>query len=232
MNLKLNDHIIFLHNHPSCKLSVSDFINSPNFQKVSTNDIAWRLYNSKLIPLTVSCKWDDLSLLYYNMSQLLIEENRYRDSMDFIFATEFLQVSGIHNDNEVSAIMQTVKNHKRVDLLYENGMPQILGVEIWKYSVISPFLKIQEELSLDWKEIKKIYMSSRLVNSLNDILPFKYFDINEAFNFFKQALDSKCDGNIFTLSNLTKKLKINKPDPHSTTYFYASIENKMIAYRK
>ncbi len=108
-------------------------------------------------------------------------------------------------------------------------MPDIFLLEINNYYVTAPFLKAQENLLLDWNDIENRYINSPLVANLEGNLPFKYFEKEQSFEIFKQAIEDGGKKGIFPLEQCNKRLKWNTPDEHSNRYFYASVENKVSA---
>ena len=106
-------------------------------------------------------------------------------------------------------------------------MPNIFLLEINNYYVTVPFAEVQKNLDLDWNEIKERFLQSKQIQSLESILPFKYFEKEEAFEIFKEAVQADGKKGIFSLKDVSKKLKTNTPDEHSRQYFYASVQNKV-----
>ena len=90
-----------------------------------------------------------------------------------------------------------------------------------------PFKKAQENLKMEWAEIKNRFLNSVHIKSLESVLPFRYFEKEQSFEIFKQAIEADGKKGIFSLSECSKKLKWNNPDEHSKKYFYASIENEV-----
>ena len=106
-------------------------------------------------------------------------------------------------------------------------MPDIFLLEINNYYVTVPFAEAQKNLNLDWDEIRRRFTESKLVGSLESTLPFKYFEKEESYEIFKEAVLAGRSKSIFPLKDVSKKLKSNTPDEHSRRYFYASVENKV-----
>ena len=106
-------------------------------------------------------------------------------------------------------------------------MPDIFLLEINNYYVTAPFLKVNKHLNLDWASVRERYLSSILIGSLERILPFRYFEKDESFEIFKEAVEASGTKGVFRIENVSRKLKTNKPDEHSVKYFYASVENKV-----
>lgn len=225
--LKEYDYVIYVHEHPQYELSIRDFKKAPNLHKVQTSDIAWGTFNSRILDYTQRQMWKKLASNYGNMAEMLVEEKRYDQALDFIFAAAFLETSGMEDNNEVTAIMEEMTAKGWKDTYLPNGMPDIFLLEINNYNVTVPFLKAQENLNLEWSEIKDRFLQSRQVASLEGILPFRYFEKAESFEIFKQAAEAGGKKGIFPLRDCKAKLKWNKPNRRSKTYFYASIENKL-----
>lgn len=225
--LKAYDYVIYVHEHPRYELSLKDFKKAPNLHKVQTSDIAWGVFNSRILEYTQRGMWKRLASNYGNMADMLVEEKRYEQALDFIFAAAFLETSGMEDNNEVTAIMEEMTDKGWKDTYLPNGMPDIFLLEISNYNVTAPFLKAQENLNLEWPEIKDRFLQSRQVASLEGILPFRYFEKTESFEIFKQAAEAGGKKGIFPLKDCTSKLKWNKPNKRSKTYFYASIDNQL-----
>ena len=98
-------------------------------------------------------------------------------------------------------------------------------LEINNYHVTVPFLEVQKNRDIGWEELRKQYMSCPQIDSLERLLPFKYFDRKESFEFFREAIEAGEKKGIFRVGDLNKRLKMNIPDPNSNKYFYASPEN-------
>lgn len=98
---------------------------------------------------------------------------------------------------------------------------------MWEVLVTNPFIAVQKELNLSDSEIRDRYMSSQLLDSVAKVLPFSYFEKEEAYDFFKEAVDEGEKKGVFPLAEVKKKLKYNKPNERSKKpYFYASVSNK------
>jgi hypothetical protein len=93
--------------------------------------------------------------------------------------------------------------------------------------VTVPFKTIQDNLNLNWEEIKRGFINSELIRSIEGNIPFRYFEKEESIEIFKQAIEADGKKGIFSIKSLNKNLKWNKPDEHSNKYFYASTENKV-----
>lgn len=222
--LKEMDYIVYIHEH-SYGLLPSDFTESKMFKKVSNNDIAWGIFNNRILEYSSKRQWHDLELNYSNMAELLIEEKKYRNALEFIFASAFIETSGMQNNNELKNVMQRFNGKRYEDGVLPNGMPDIFMMEINNYIVTAPFLKAQEELNYDWGTVKNLFYNSVTRKSLENLLPFRYFEKEESFEFLKEAVLSGERGGVFPLSKVSKKLKWNKPDVHSNDYLYTSTEN-------
>lgn len=223
--LKELDYVIYIHEHPQYRLTISDFKNANNIHNVRNEDITWGVLNSRIIEYTKNSMWTSLASNYANMADLLITEKKYDEALDFIFAVAFIETSGMTDNNELTPIWTEFMS-KKIRYL-SNGMPEIFLLEINNYYVTVPFMKVQENLNLEWAVIKDRFLSSRQIKSLEKILPFRYFEKEQSFEIMRQAVEAGGKKGIFTLSDCRKKLKWNKPDEHSRKYFYASVENKM-----
>lgn len=223
------DYVIYVYSHPQYCLTLDDFKNAQNLHKVQLNDIAWGIFNQRTLTYIEEKMWSSLAANYANMADLLINEKKYEQALDFIFGTAYLETSGMRDDNELADIMTEYTKNGIKDQYLKNGMPDIFLLEINNYYVTVPFNRIQDQLGLDWPKVKKLYLNSQLVASLESILPFRYFEKEQSFEIFKQAIEEGGTKGIFRLEECKKKLKWNDPDKNSTKYFYASPENK--AYR-
>lgn len=225
--LKEYDYIVYIHEHAQYALTINDFKNAKNLHKVHNSDIAWGVFNKRILTYTQKMMWGSLAANYGNMASLLVEEKKFDQALDFIFAAAYVETSGMQDGNELTPIFEeyTKRGYKKNKL--ENGMPDIFLLEINNYYVTAPFLKAQENLNLDWDDIRRRYLSCRLIESLEDVLPFRYFEKEESFEFFKEAIMAGGKKGIFPLRDVSKKLRTNSPDEHSTKYFYASTENKV-----
>ena len=225
--LKKFDYVVYVHEHPKYCLNLNEFKNSPNLHKVQNSDIAWSVFNSRIIEYMRRGMWSSLSANYGNMADLLIDEGRYDQALDFVFASAYAETSGMRDNNELTAIMAEPTKNGWKNKSLPNGMPDIFMMEINNYYVTDPFLKIQEKLKLEWSDIKNRFINSRLIANLEENLPFRYFEKEQSFEFMKQAVEAGSRKGIFTLSDCNAKMKWNKPDENSSLYFYSSIENKM-----
>lgn len=223
--LKKFDYVVYVHEHAQYALTLNDFKNAPNLHKVQNADIAWGVFNSRIMTYTRKGMWESLAANYGNMASLLLEEKKYEQALDFIFAAAYVETSGMRDNNELTAIFSemTKKGWKKKYL--SNGMPDIFLLEINNYYVTVPFLKVQENLNLEWDEVKERFMNSGQIASLEGLLPFKYFEKAESFEIFREAIQAGGKKGIFSLKDVSKKLKCNTPDEHSNRYFYASTEN-------
>ncbi|MBE6029200.1 MAG: hypothetical protein E7226_03500 [Clostridiales bacterium] len=225
--LKKLDYVVYLHEHAQYALTISDFKNAPNLHKVQNADIAWGIFNRRLMKYIRKGMWESLSANYGNMASLLLEEKKYEQALEFIFAAAYVETSGMKEKNELTAIStEKIKDGWEKQYL-ENGMPDIFMLEINNYYVTVPFLKVQENLNLEWDDIRERFISSRQIASLEMTLPFKYFEKEESFEIFKEAILVGRKKGRFSLKDVSKKLKYNIPDEHSNRYFYASVENKV-----
>ena len=221
------DYVIYVHEHPQYCFELRDFKNSPNLHKVPNSDIAWGILNSRIIEYTQKAMWESLAANYGNMADFLIEEKKYDQAIEFVFAAAYTETSGMRDNNELTAIMSEYTKRGRKNKYLPNGMPDIFLLEINNYYVTVPFKKAQENLKMEWAEIKNRFLNSVHIKSLESVLPFRYFEKEQSFEIFKQAIEADGKKGIFSLSECSKKLKWNNPDEHSKKYFYASIENEV-----
>lgn len=224
--LKEVDYVVYIHNHSRYDLSINDFKKSPNLHKVKNEDITWGVFNSRIIEYTSKAMWTSLRTNYANMADLLITEEKFNDALDYIFVVAYLETSGMRDENELTAIMQDYGKKRIVNKYLPNGMPDIFLLEISSAFVTIPFKAVQAKLNLSWEEVKRRFVNSPLVQMMETTLPFKYFEKEESFEIFKQAVEADRKG-IFKLAECRDKLKWNIPDENSNTYFYSSIKNKV-----
>lgn len=225
--LKEFDYVVYVYEHPQYMLELDDFRNAVNLHKVQNSDIAWGIFNSRILSYTQNGQWESLAANYGNMADLLVKEKRYEEAIDFVFATAFIETSGMRDGNELTPIMEEMGEKGWTKTYLANGMPHIFLLEINNYYVTVPFSEIQKNLNLDWDEIKGRFLCSKQIQSLENILPFRYFEKEESFEIFKEAVLVGGKKGIFSLMDVSKRLKTNIPDEHSREYFYASIQNKV-----
>lgn len=221
------DYVIYIHEHPQYCLSIRDFKKAPNLHKVPNADIVWGIFNSRIIEYTEKGMWESLAANYGNMASLLIEEKKCDQAIEFVFPAAYLETSGMRDNNELTAIMAEFTKRGWKNTYLPNGMPDIFLLAINNYYVTVPFMKAQENLNLDWEEIKYRFLNSSHIKGLERTLPFRYFEKEQAFEIFKQAIEAGGKKGIFRLKDCNRKLNWNKPNEHSTLYFYASVENKV-----
>jgi len=133
----------------------------------------------------------------------------------------------MRDNNELTPINAVFKKNGWDNQYLSNGMPDIFLLEINNYYVTVPFARIQEKLGLDWIEIKQRFIDSSLIVDLERMIPFRYFEKEQSFEIFTQAIEVNGKKGIFSLKDCNKTLKWNTPDEHSHTYFYASVDNKV-----
>ena len=225
------DFVIYIHEHPQYCLSIADFKNAKDLHQVQNDDIVWGVFNSRILTYTKNQMWKSLTANYANMADLLIEEKKYEQAVDYVFATAFLCTSGMQDNNELTPIMSEPTKSGWKNKYLPNGMPDIFLLEINNYYVTVPFVKIQDNLNMDWIVVRQKYLGSALITNLEGNLPFRYFEKEQSFELFKQAIEANGKKGIFSLKDCTKKLRWNTPDEHSREYFYASVENKAKARR-
>ena len=225
--LKEYDYIIYIHENPQYCLSISDFENSSNLHRVQNADITWGILNARILQYIQKKMWESAAANYGNLADFLIKEKKYDQAIEFIFATAYLETSGMRDNNELTPIMAECTKSGWKNKRLPNGMPDIFLLEINNYYVTVPFLKAQEALKLEWDEVKKRYLNSAQIRSLETTLPFKYFEKEQSFEIFRQAIEAGGKKGIFPLSDCVRKLKSNMPDEHSEKYFYASVENQV-----
>lgn len=204
--LKLKEYncCIVMHLHPEYALSINDFTSNPYWHKIKDNDIIWSVFNGRILEYTKAKMWSSLNSNYSNMASLLIEESKYERALDFIFASAFLYTSGMIDENTVSTYV----------------------VEINNYKVTVPLIAINKKLNLSVQDLHKKYSESKLVLSLRELLPFYYYDIEDACKFMLEAFKCGETKGIFTEQLLKVKLTKNIPDKNETKkYFYNSAEN-------
>lgn len=225
--LKELDYVIYVYEHPQYCLEISDFKNVPNLHKVPNSDIVWGILNARVIEYTQKAMWESLAANYGNMAHFLVDEKKYEQAIEFVFAAAYTETSGMRDNNELAEIMSAPAKKGRKIKYLPNGMPHIFLLEINNYYVTAPFKKAQENLKLEWEEIKKRFINSAHIKSLEAILPFRYFEKEQSFEIFKQAIEADVKNGVFSLSDCSKKLKWNNPDERSKKYFYASVENQV-----
>ena len=195
---------IIMHLHPEYNLNINDFISNPHWNKIKDNDIIWSILNSRILDYTKAKKWSSLSNNYSNMATLLIEESKFESALNFIFATAFLQTSGMQDEN----ILTTYP------------------IEIWNHSVTAPLIELRKKLNLTIEDLSKKFCESQIVLSLINLLPFYYYDIENSCQFMIQALKKGETKGVFNEYLLELPLVKNIPDKNETNkYFYNSIEN-------
>ena len=204
--LKTYNCFVIMFNHPEFDLSFDDFQSNSQWHTVKDNDIVWGIFNKRILEYTHSKMWGKLECNYSNMATLLIDEAKYEQALDFIFASAFLSTSGMCDENIVTTHM----------------------VEIWNSSVTNPLRVIIEKTGVNTDCLKDKYLNSKMVLSLLDILPFYYYNIEEACLFMLEALAKGDSKGIFTEQMLTVSLPKNKPNEEETErYFYNSTRNQM-----
>jgi hypothetical protein len=193
-----------MHLHPEYDLDINDFISNPHWHKIKDNDIIWSILNSRILDYTKAKKWSSLSNNYSNMATLLIEESKFESALNFIFATAFLQTSGMQDEN----ILTTYP------------------IEIWNHSVTVPLIELRKKLNLSIEDLSKKFCESQIVLSLINLLPFYYYDIENSCQFMIQALKKGETKGVFNEYLLELPLVKNIPDKNETNkYFYNSTEN-------
>ena len=225
--LKRYDYVIYVYEHPQYEISLDDFRNTSNLGKVQNSDIAWGIFNQRSLLYFGNRMWKSLASNYAHMADLLVEEKKYELAMDYIFVTAYIETSGMLDNNELTPIMSEYTSNGWKKRFLPSGLPNIFSLEINNYWVTVPFLKIQEELKLDWNDIRNKFIKNDFVLSMESNLPFKYFEKEESFEIFKEAIQNGGKKGIFSLKDVTAKLKYNSPNENSRDYFYASVENKV-----
>ena len=221
--LKEYDYVVYIYEHAQYALTLDDFRKAANLHKVQNSDIVWGVFNNRILSYTQKGMWESLAANHGNMADLLINEKRYNDALEHVFAAAYIETSGMRDGNELTPIMGVAGKKSSLP----NGMPDIFLLEINNYYVTVPFAEAQKNLNLDWDEIRRRFTESKLVGSLESTLPFKYFEKEESYEIFKEAVLAGGSKGIFPLKDVSKKLKYNTPDEHSRRYFYASAENKV-----
>lgn len=221
--LSENQHVVTIHKHPEYQLAPEDFTTNPRWHTVPNDDIIWGIFNKRQLDYVKSHKWDSLYHNYLNMSSLLVEEKKYSAALSLLFPAIFLATSGIHDNDKVN----------EYDLTH--GFFDVLFLEINHYELSNPFRVILKNLDVPVTSLKNSFLNSKHVQGLKTILPFYYFDVNESWSFFEYAFATNEDRGIYSLADLNRasiRLKYNKPNPKSTTYLYANLENMLNAHFK
>lgn len=226
-SLKKYSYVIYVYEHPKFEIKLDDYRKHPNLGNVQNSDIAWGIFNQRILMYTEKQMWNSLALNYSNMADLLIEEKKYEQALDYVFVTAYMETSGMLDNNELTPIMTEFTGKQWKKQFLPNGMPDIFLLEVNNYWVTVPFIKIQKELNLEWDVVKERFITGVFVKSLEELLPFKYFEKEESFEIFKEAIQNAGSKGIFPLKDVSKKLKWNIPDENSEFYFYASTENKV-----
>ena len=195
---------VIMHLHPEYHLTIEDFTSNSHWHTINDNDIAWGIFNKRILEYTQNKMWSQLKLNYNNMATLLIEESKYELALDFIFAASFLGTSGMMDDNSVT--------------------PH--SVEIFNRDITVPLKNICQKLNLQPSDIRTKYTNSQLITSLKKLLPFYYYDIEYACEFMLEALATNNTKGIFNKPSPSIESHIIKPNVNETKkYFYASAEN-------
>ena len=223
--LKELDYVIYVYEHAQYALTLDDFKSSINLRKDNLSDIVWNVFKRRLQIYAQKGMWENLAANYGNMADLLIGEKQYSESLDYIFGAAYIETSGMRNNNELTPVFATMEKSGWKKKYLKNGMPDVFMLEINNYYVTKPFIETQKNLNLDWGVIKKQFLNSRQINYLETIIPFRYFEKEESFEIFKEAIQAGGKKGIFPLSDVSKKLKSNIPDENSKSYFYASTQN-------
>jgi len=202
--LKEYNCYVMMHLHPEYNLTIRDFITNPQWHTITDDDIAWGIFNGRILKYTKARMWGLLHNNYSNMATLLLDESKPLAALDFVFAAAFLETSGMMDDNVLT----------------------VLGIEIWNRTITVPLMTIAKQLNLTDDNLRIKYRESKLVMSLKDLLPFYYYDIEEACEFMIEAFLQGDSKGIFTEQMLKQPLKKSVPDENETQkYFYNSTEN-------
>ena len=223
--LKEYDYVVYLHEHAQYALSLDDFRKAENLHKVQNSDIAWGVFNRRIQAYTINRMWESLAANYGNMADLLVKEKRFERALEFIFAAAYLETSGMRDGNELTPIFENMGKKGRDKNYLSNGMPDIFLLEINNYYVTAPFIEVQKSLNLEWSTIRDKYLGSMQIQVLENNLPFRYFEKEESFEIFKEAVIAGRKKGVFPLRDVSRRLKTNTPNEHSRKYFYASTEN-------
>ena len=202
--LKEHNCYVIMHLHPEYDLKISDFTSNPQWHTITDNDIVWGIFNGRILSHTKEKMWSLLHNNYSNMASLLLDESKPLAALDFIFAAAFLETSGMLDNNRLT----------------------IYGIEIWNRSITIPLLGITKQLNLTVDNLRIKFKESKLVASLKELLPFYYYDVDEACEFMIEAFLQGDSKGIFTEQMLKQPIKKNVPDENETQkYFYNSAEN-------
>ena len=203
---RLNEHncYVIMHLHPEYKLGIKDFSANPQWHTINDNDIVWGVFNARIMSYTKAKMWSSLHNNYSNMASLLLDESKHLAALDYIFAAAFLETSGMMDDNVLT----------------------IYGIEIWNATITAPLMMIKKELNLSNDDLRIKYSESKLVMSLRELLPFYYYDVEEAREFMMEAFEQGDTKGVFAEQMLKQPLKKNTPDVNETQkYFYNSASN-------
>ena len=202
--LKEYNCYVIMHLHPEYDLKISDFTSNPQWHTITDNDIVWGIFNGRILKYTKARMWGLLHNNYSNMATLLLDESKPLAALDFVFAAAFLETSGMMDDNVLT----------------------IFGIEIWNRTITIPLVTIAKQLNLTVDNLRIKYRESKLIMSLKEVLPFYYYDVEEACEFMIEAFLQGDSKGIFTEQMLKQPLKKNVPDENETQkYFYNSTEN-------
>lgn len=174
------------HTSETVDMSIRDFRKVPNLHKVQNADITWGIFNSRIIEYGQKAMWESLAANYGNMASLLIEEKKYDQAIEFVFPAAYLETSGMRDNNELTPIMADFTKRGWKNKYLPNGMPDIFLLAINNYYVTVPFMKAQENLNLDWEEIKYRFLNSPHIEGLESTIPFRYFEKEQSFEFLSR----------------------------------------------
>jgi len=178
--LSRNEHIPYAHKHINWGLGITEIHNlKKSYPNLKESDLMWMYFEKESLLSARKGDWGLFRNHKHHQAELLIEEDKYRDSLSFIFQVCFLDLSGLQNGFK-----------KEYLFIYEKGFfPYRQSIATLTKHHIELIAKIKDTINISDVELKSLYVDS--VGDLN--LPFHLFTLDETFQILKYELENNLD---------------------------------------
>ncbi|WP_195264063.1 SAP domain-containing protein [Clostridium sp. 1001275B_160808_H3] len=96
-----NYDFIEMHKNPNWMISLDEYVNKKRQLKFDTSfyDIAWGIFNDRNIQYVSEKNWGLVRNNILNMYEILIKENKPKESLSFLLSVLYYDLSGLKNNN-------------------------------------------------------------------------------------------------------------------------------------
>ena len=159
--LKDNEYILYIHRHSNYGINVWDMNLLMNQEpKMSYRDKLWGFFNKQSEEHINKFNFGLYRNTRLEMYKFLVEENKYKAALKFLFEVIYYDLSGLDNNEDVGDMKSISKS--RLERKLENNFPYESSFLTIPPGIISFLEESQKELNLTSKDMQRYFLESVL----------------------------------------------------------------------